>query len=144
MLPKAPWVLPAAYTLMAIAQPNLMYDRLDIGLMMFLLLLFMLADIVGLPSPDRWGLRRCRSPAADLWAGASYLFLGPGNQFQDHARLSLCRFCCWPICGRLAVWKFAGRVLCLLVAALGPFLVYVPSAGSGVLSLFRITATRHD
>ncbi len=36
--PTAEWALPAAYTLLTIAQPHLLYDRLDIGLLMFFLL----------------------------------------------------------------------------------------------------------
>ena len=41
-----------------------------------------------------------------------------------------------------SVWKFVGRVVSLAVGALGPFLIYVPSAGWGVLKLFKYHSER--
>ena len=64
---RVPWALAAFYTLLTVAQPHLIYDRLDIVLLLFFLL-----------SIACWLRSLADSPAANRWATASYLFLGLG------------------------------------------------------------------
>ena len=131
MLPRAPWVLPGAYTLLTIAQPHLLYDRLDIGLMMFFLLFI-----------ECWLRSLEKSSAANLWAMASYLFLGLGISYKIMPVIFVpfLLLADWWAAG--SAWKLAGRVFSLAVGALGPFLVYVPAAGWGVLTLFKYHSER--
>ena len=83
MLPTAQWVLPAAYTLLTVAQPHLIYDRLDIVLLMFFLLCIECHLRSLENSAANFGkLSRARNRRAELWGMASYLFLGLGISFK--------------------------------------------------------------
>ncbi|HEX4142368.1 MAG TPA: hypothetical protein VHY91_02365 [Pirellulales bacterium] len=123
--------LPAAYTLLTIAQPHLLYDRLDLGLLMFLLL-FVACWLKSLES----------SPAASRWAIASYLFLGLAISFKITPVVLV------PFLLLAEVWaaggavRLAGRVLSLAAGAVGPFLVHMTSAGGGVFKVFQFHAER--
>ena len=79
-------VLPAAYVALSAAQPNLIYDRLDIVLLLFSLL----CAYCWLRSPEA-------SPFTDRWACASYLFLGLGISFKIMPAL-WAPFCYSPTC----------------------------------------------
>ena len=115
------------------AQPTLIYDRLDLGLLMFLLL----SSYCWLISASLAESRSLEArAAANRWAGASYFFLGLGISYKI-LPIYFVPFLLLADLRAFGLSKIAGRVLCLLVAALGPVLVYVPSAGSDVLSLFR-------
>jgi hypothetical protein len=129
--PAAEWVLPAAYTLLTVAQPFFLYDALDIALLSF----FLLSIACWLRSLDA-------SPAANRWAAASYLVLGLGIGFKIMPLV----FVPFLLLADLRVVggsrQMAWRVLLLSLGALGPFLIYVPSAGWGVLGLFQYHAER--
>ena len=126
----AQWGLPAAYTLVTLAQPHLLYERLDIVLTMFLLL---------------WtycSLRSLRrSAAGDLWAVAGYLFLGLGISYK------LVPLVCVPFVllaeiwgGRL--WRLALGTIALAIAAVGPFLLQMRTSGRPVLEMFQYHSER--
>ncbi|HTU24105.1 MAG TPA: hypothetical protein VMF30_01830 [Pirellulales bacterium] len=124
-------VLPGVYAAVTAAQPHLIYDSLDVVLLMFLLL---------------WSISWLNSlssrTAADWWAVASYLFLGLGISFKI-VPIFMVPFCLladvWQARG---AWRFATRFMALALAACGPFLLYVPSAGSGVLYPFQYHSER--
>ncbi len=69
-LPRAAWVPPAAYAALTIAQPHLIFDRLDLGLLALILLALAC-----------W-LRSLRSVHANLWGCGAYLALGMGISFK--------------------------------------------------------------
>ena len=129
-LPRAAWVPPAAYAALTIAQPHLIYDRLDLGLLALILLALAC-----------W-LRSLRSVHANLWACGAYLALGLGISFKliplvmvpflllaDFQALGLGR-------------QLLSRVATMLIAALGPFLSYAHVASTGILSMFRYHSER--
>jgi hypothetical protein len=135
----AEWVLPAAYAVTTIAQPYFIYCALDIGLLMFFLLCI-----------ECWlrSLETSRadfghpSRAANRWAAAAYLFLGLGISFKIMPVVFVPFLLLADLraigCSRPLAW----RLLLLCVGAVGPFLIYVPSAGWGVLGLFKYHSER--
>ncbi len=131
LLPAAPWVLPAAYILVTTGQPHLTFDRLDVVLLMFFLLCIYC-----------WLRSLGDSSGANLWATASYLFLGLGISFKVVPVVFVPFLLLADVWGSGSVLKFAGRFLALAVGVLVPFLVYVPSAGWGVLKLFQYHSER--
>ncbi len=131
VLPTRQWVLPAAYTLVTIAQPHLIYDRLDTVLLMFFLLF-----VYG------WLRSLENSRAANLWATASYLFLGLGISFKIVPVIFVPFLLLADVWASGSVLRFAGRFLALAVGTLVPFLVYIPSAGWGVATLFQYHSER--
>jgi len=149
----AQWGLPAAYTLLVIAQPHLAYDRLDIGLLMFFLLFiecWLSSDFGGLsraaslvePRPLENSSAVDRSAVANRWATASYLFLGLGISFKIMPVIFVpfLLLADWWAAG--SGWRFAGRFLALTVGVAGPFLVHLLSAGWGVFALFQYHGQR--
>ncbi len=113
------------------AQPHLIYDRLDLGLLLFFLLLDpLLAQLAGVTA---W---------ADGWAAASYLVLGLGISFKIMPVVfaPFLLLADWRTCQRRST--VAGRFLLLLLGAVGPFLAQALSAGWGVLELFRYHGQR--
>jgi hypothetical protein len=136
MLPSAAWAPPAAYTLLAAAQPHLIYDRLDLGLLMFFLLFVVCwLRALEMPSgPDRWG--------SDLWSVAGYLFLGLGISFKIMPVIFVPFLLLADAWAVASAWRLAGRILALAVGVLVPFLAHLPSAGWSVLRLFRYHGER--
>ena len=135
MLPTAPSALPAIYTLLTAAQPHLIYDRLDIGLLMFFLL-FIECHLRSLDDPaagNRW---------PELWGVAGYLFLGLGISFKLMPLFFVPFLLLADVWAAGSLWRFVGRVLALAVGAVGPFLVHIPSAGWGLFKLFQYHSER--
>jgi hypothetical protein len=132
------WVLPTAYTLLTMAQPHLIYDRLDIGLMMFFLLFifcWLTADFGERGrAANRW--------APDLWGGAAYLFLGLGISFKIMPVIFVPFLLLADVWAAGSAWRFSGRVLALAVGAAGPFLVHIPSAAWDVFQPFQYHSER--
>ncbi len=123
--------LPASYVLITTAQPHLLYDRLDVALLMF----FLLHIACWLRSLD------CR-PRANLWAVASYGFLGLGISFKIIPVIFVPYLLLADLWAAGSVWRFLSRVLALAHTAVVPFLVYAPTAGRSVLRLFQYHAER--
>ncbi|HEX4142369.1 MAG TPA: hypothetical protein VHY91_02370 [Pirellulales bacterium] len=123
--------LAAAYSLLTIAQPHLIYDRLDLGLLMFLLL-FVACWLKSLED----------SPAANRWAIASYLFLGLGISFKIAPVVFVPYLLLAEVWAAGSTARLVGRVLSLAAGAAGPFLVHMPSAGWGVFKVFQFHAQR--
>lgn len=127
----AEWLLPTAYAMITIAQPTFLYDALDIGLLLCLLL-----------SATCWLRSLDSSSTAGYWAATSYLFLGLGISFKIVPVV----FVPFLLMADLRAIGFsrplAWRVLLLAIGALGPFLIYAPSAGWGVMGLFRYHGER--
>ena len=110
MLPEAAWALPAAYTLLTIAQPHLIYDRLDV----VLLLLFLLCIVC-------WLRSLADSPAADRWAAASYLFLGLGISFKIMPVIFVPYLLLADLRAMASAWQFAMQPRCSPPPRWGPF-----------------------
>ncbi|HEY1786062.1 MAG TPA: hypothetical protein VGG30_10955, partial [Pirellulales bacterium] len=127
---RAEWLLPAAYTAITISQPHYMYDTFDVGLLMFVLL-----------SIGCWLNSLDNSRAAERWGIASYLFLSLGISFKVMPIFFV------PFL-LLADWRFHGvrklapRILLLVAAAAGPFLLHARSAGWAVLHMFKYHGER--
>ncbi|HEX4142367.1 MAG TPA: hypothetical protein VHY91_02360 [Pirellulales bacterium] len=129
----AQWALPAAYTLLTLAQPHLIYERLDVGLLMF----FLLCTYCWARSVAAANRR-----AADLWGAASYLFLGLGISFKIMPIVLVPFLLLADAWAAGSARSFVGRIVALVVGAVGPFLVHLPSAGWSVFLLFRYHAER--
>jgi hypothetical protein len=151
----ARWVLPAAYTLITIAQPRLLYDSLDIGLLMFFLLfvdcwLTSTSSLrVGASGSKTVEPRSLEGPSvangwavSNRWGLASYLFLGLGISYKimPVVFVPFLLLADWWAVG--SVRRLAGRVLLLMIGAVGPFLIQMSSAGWSVLRLFKYHSER--
>jgi hypothetical protein len=134
----AEWLLPAVYSLVTMAQPFFIY-LLDIALLMFYLLCIECWLRSLEISPADFGAHR---RAANRWAAAAYLFLGLGISFKIMPVVFVPFLVLADLraigCSRRLAW----RLVLLSVAAAGPFLVYLPSAGWGVFALFKYHSER--
>ena len=127
---RAEWLLPTAYSVMTIAQPQLIFDSLDLALCAF----FLAASFCWLRSigPGR---------AAARWALAAYALLGLGVGLKIFP-VFFAPF--W----LLADWRAAtkkqwfARAAVFALAAGAPFALYYAIAGPGVFTLFKYHAER--
>jgi hypothetical protein len=120
------WLLPLAYTAITIAQPHLLYDRLDIGLLLFFLL-----------GVYCWQRSLEPSPLTDRWACASYLFLGLGFSFKILSILWVPFLLVADWQATKSAWKMTQRLAWLAVGAAGPFLIQARTSGWSVFFPFR-------
>lgn len=122
ILPKFQWVLPGLYTLLTIAQPHVTYDRLDVPLLMF----FLLTIYCWLRSLDE-------SDASESWAIASYFWLGFGISCKLMPLVFVPFLLLADLWWTRSFWRLAARVGALAISGVGPFLIYAPAAGRGIL-----------
>ena len=127
----AAWALPAAYALLTAMQPHLIYDRLDVALLMF----FLLQIACWLRSLDP-------SPSANRWAAASYLFLGLGISFKIMPVVFAPFLLLADLRAAAGLGALAGRVAALLLGTLVPFAVDFASAGWDVFKIFEYHSAR--
>jgi len=122
-----------AYVLVTALQPHVLYDRLDIGLLFFILAW---AATMTMSAGSRW---------RGVWIVASFIALGGGIAYK------LIPIVIAPACleveFRRAIHsrRWATLVLgsiALAVTALGPFAYYWNTSGPGVFNLFKYHGTR--
>ena len=129
--PRRWWLLPWVYTLVTVAQPHLLYDRLDLGLLCFFLL-FVYCRLKSLEA----------AAAATAWDLAGYLTLGLGISFKIMPVVfaPFLLLADWRARGGSS--RFASCCLLLFLGAIGPFLLEMASAGWSVLRLFQYHGER--